>query len=210
MQASDEFWEQSFEEVIAAVPDLFFDDPFQPPGVSPSPVQSIGPGPNAPRQGRVGKPAARKVRPRSSKKAPTTLLAVDASNFRALVQQFTGFHSGGPLLRAYKGPINLNFKQRSFYPVSRPQRNLAESGKRFFPLGGKIDGSADRDRVEFDEDFGGLIVSSQSDGSDPALTCDGGFDVYEDSFWGRREMAAGGGECDAVLSGAVDLELWGY
>ena len=204
MQASEEFWEQSFDEIIAAtIPDLFLDDPFQPPGLSPSPARSSGPGP----RGRVGKASARKARPRPSKKAPaTTLLAADPGNFRALVQQFTGRHSEGPLLRAYKGPINLNFKQRSFYPV---HRNLGESDRRFFPFGGKIDDSAanDRDRVEFDEDQ--LIVSSQSDGNDHALTCDGDFDVSEDGFWGR-EMAAGGGGCDAVLAGAVDRELWGY
>lgn len=92
-------------------------------------------------------------------------------------------------------------------------RNPEESDRRFFPFGGKIDGSAasDRDRVEFDDDFGDqiqLIVSSQSDGNDHALTCGGDFDVSEDGFWGR-DMAAGGGGCDAVLAGAVDRELWG-
>ncbi|KAG6393923.1 hypothetical protein SASPL_144498 [Salvia splendens] len=212
MQSSEEFWEQSFEEIIATIPDLFFDDPFPPPGLSPWPARSIGPGPKGsptgPR-GRVGKPVARKARPRPSKKAPaTTLLAADPGNFRALVQQFTGRRSEGPLLRAYKGPINLNFKQRSFYPVDR---NLEESDRRFLPFGGKIDDSAanGRDRVEFDEDFGDqLIVSSQSDGNDHALTCDGDFDVSEDGFWGR-EVEAGGGGCDAVLAGAVDPELWG-
>ncbi|KAG6392185.1 hypothetical protein SASPL_146396 [Salvia splendens] len=208
MQSSEEFWEQSFEEIIATIPGPFFDDPFQPPDLSPSPARNIGPGlkgsPTGPRS-RVGKPAARKARPR---KAPATLLAADPGNFRALVQQFTGRHSEGPLLRAYKGPINLNFKQRSFYPVNRNPEE--ESDRRFFPFGGKIDDSAanGRDRVGFDEDFGEQLIVSGI-GNDLALTSEGGFDVSEDGFWGR-EMAAGGGGCDAVLAGAVDRELWGY
>ncbi|KAM0874775.1 hypothetical protein ACQ4PT_037226 [Festuca glaucescens] len=42
--------------------------------------------------GRVGKPARR--RSRASRRAPVTLLNTDTSNFRAMVQQFTGIPSG--------------------------------------------------------------------------------------------------------------------
>ncbi|KAL3344771.1 hypothetical protein AABB24_023954 [Solanum stoloniferum] len=48
-------------------------------------------------------------RSRASKKTPTTHLNADASNFRALVQQFTGCHTANTFLGAHKGPINLNF-----------------------------------------------------------------------------------------------------
>jgi len=42
--------------------------------------------------GRVGKPARR--RSRASRRSPVTLLNTDTSNFRAMVQQFTGVPSG--------------------------------------------------------------------------------------------------------------------
>ncbi|GLT49490.1 hypothetical protein SLA2020_230420 [Shorea laevis] len=49
-------------------------------------------------------------RSRASKKAPTTLLNANASNFRALVHQFTGCPTR-PLSR--RGPVNLNFALRN-------------------------------------------------------------------------------------------------
>ncbi|XWS47439.1 hypothetical protein CRYUN_Cryun14cG0152100 [Craigia yunnanensis] len=54
-------------------------------------------------EGRVGKPARRRTR--ASRRTPTTLLNTDTTNFRAMVQQFTGgpsapfatgAHPGGP------------------------------------------------------------------------------------------------------------------
>lgn len=56
-----------------------------------------------PKSGNINKPVRK--RPKASKKAPTTLLKATTTNFRDLVQQFTGCRSA----RAYKGPINLNF-----------------------------------------------------------------------------------------------------
>ncbi|KAE8709264.1 Copper-exporting ATPase / responsive-to-antagonist 1 / copper-transporting ATPase (RAN1) isoform 1 [Hibiscus syriacus] len=47
-------------------------------------------------------------RPRVSKRKPTTLLNANASNFRALVQQFTGCPATH-LSANRRGPINLNF-----------------------------------------------------------------------------------------------------
>ncbi|KAL6888753.1 hypothetical protein ACP4OV_009779 [Aristida adscensionis] len=52
--------------------------------------------------GRVGKPARR--RSRASRRAPVTLLNTDTSNFRAMVQQFTGIPSG-PYGSGVGGPV---------------------------------------------------------------------------------------------------------
>uniref|UniRef100_A0ACD5V701 Uncharacterized protein n=1 Tax=Avena sativa TaxID=4498 RepID=A0ACD5V701_AVESA len=52
--------------------------------------------------GRVGKPARR--RSRASRRAPVTMLNTDTSNFRAMVQQFTGIPSG-PYGPAGGGPV---------------------------------------------------------------------------------------------------------
>ncbi|GKV18007.1 hypothetical protein SLEP1_g28444 [Rubroshorea leprosula] len=49
---------------------------------------------------------SKRRRSRASKRAPTTLLNADTSNFRALVHQFTGCPSR-PL--SQRGPVNLNF-----------------------------------------------------------------------------------------------------
>ncbi|XP_066325087.1 calmodulin-binding protein 25-like [Miscanthus floridulus] len=55
--------------------------------------------------GRVGKPARR--RSRASRRAPVTLLNTDTTNFRAMVQQFTGIPAGpyGPGGGAGGGPV---------------------------------------------------------------------------------------------------------
>jgi len=55
--------------------------------------------------GRVAKPARR--RSRASRRAPVTLLNTDTSNFRAMVQQFTGIPPGpyGPAGGAAGGPV---------------------------------------------------------------------------------------------------------
>ncbi|KAE8720277.1 hypothetical protein F3Y22_tig00020895pilonHSYRG00006 [Hibiscus syriacus] len=49
-----------------------------------------------------------RLRPRVSKRKPTTLLNADASNFRALVQQFTGCPATHVSANR-RCPINLNF-----------------------------------------------------------------------------------------------------
>ncbi|MCD7473247.1 hypothetical protein HAX54_014970 [Datura stramonium] len=46
-------------------------------------------------------------RSRASKKTPTTLVNASISNFRAVVQQYTGFHTCP--IKNQKGPINLSF-----------------------------------------------------------------------------------------------------
>ncbi|KAJ1393107.1 hypothetical protein SESBI_35285 [Sesbania bispinosa] len=65
-------------------------------------------------KGNVSKPIRR--RSRASKRTPTTLLNANTTNFRALVQQFTGCPSttmSSSSLGVHKGPITLNFQQGS-------------------------------------------------------------------------------------------------
>ncbi|KAG6398178.1 hypothetical protein SASPL_139633 [Salvia splendens] len=177
MQSSEELlWEQSYDEIISTIPDLIFDDPFDLPSSPPGPKSPI----KGPRGG-VGKPAVRR-RSRSSKKAPTMLLTADAKNFRALVQQFTGRHSGSPLLRAYKGPVNLNFKQRNYHTAEY-------SDGRFFPFGGKIDDGESR--------------IGQNPRKDGALTWEEDFVDVCGGDWGK-EVMEGDGDYVAVLNEAVD------
>ncbi|XP_002523660.2 uncharacterized protein LOC8289507 [Ricinus communis] len=59
-------------------------------------------------KGVVSKPIRR--RSRASKKTPITLLNANTSNFRTLVQQFTGCSSRPTSFGNQKGPINLNFR----------------------------------------------------------------------------------------------------
>ncbi|VFQ76105.1 unnamed protein product [Cuscuta campestris] len=54
-------------------------------------------------EGRVAKPARR--RPRASRRTPTTVFNTDASNFRAMVQQFTG---GGLALLPPPSPFSIS------------------------------------------------------------------------------------------------------
>ncbi|KAL9245931.1 hypothetical protein vseg_019526 [Gypsophila vaccaria] len=69
-------------------PDIFFSglEPESTTGSAPGPAQ-MGPA------GRVGKPARRRTR--ASRRTPTTLLNTDTTNFRAMVQQFTGGPGSG-------------------------------------------------------------------------------------------------------------------
>ncbi|KAL1205273.1 hypothetical protein V5N11_011556 [Cardamine amara subsp. amara] len=68
-------------------------------------------------------------RPRASRRAiPTTLLNANPSNFRALVQKFTGRSAGGQSSRR-KGPVTLDFgcptttSKETIFPVSRDRSN---------------------------------------------------------------------------------------
>lgn len=71
--------------------------------------------------GRVGKAARR--RSRSSRRAPVTLLNTDTSNFRAMVQQFTGIPSGpyGPAGAGGAGPV-ISFGAGGDYGGAMPVR----------------------------------------------------------------------------------------
>lgn len=63
-------------------------------------------------------------RSRASKKTPTTILNASTSNFRALVQQFTGCHT-----RAYRGPIYLNFSLNNHQLVQEHNDCLVPTSK---------------------------------------------------------------------------------
>ncbi|XP_027348422.1 uncharacterized protein LOC113859980 [Abrus precatorius] len=57
-------------------------------------------------------------RSRGSKRTPITLLKANTSNFRALVQQFTGCpNTKATSFAIHKGPITLNFQQGSKHHV---------------------------------------------------------------------------------------------
>ncbi|KAK7329354.1 hypothetical protein VNO77_23515 [Canavalia gladiata] len=67
-------------------------------------------------KGNVSKPIRR--RSRASKRTPTTLLNANTTNFRALVQQFTGCpNTTMSTLGVHKGPITLNFQQGSGHKI---------------------------------------------------------------------------------------------
>ncbi|CAL9048836.1 uncharacterized protein LOC103979003 [Musa acuminata AAA Group] len=68
-------------------------------------------------ESRVVRPARRRTR--ASRRAPVTLLITDTSNFRAMVQQFTGFPSG-PYSSSYRPGFGLDF--------SDPQTTVAPPG----------------------------------------------------------------------------------
>ncbi|GFS44819.1 VQ motif-containing protein [Actinidia rufa] len=67
-------------------------------------------------KGSISKPIRR--RSRVSKRTPITLLNATTTNFRALVQQFTGCRSGTLSFGTKKGPINLNFEFASQQTVN--------------------------------------------------------------------------------------------
>ncbi|XP_054804290.1 uncharacterized protein LOC129307379 [Prosopis cineraria] len=71
---------------------------------------SSSPSPTSPKAVNGSRPIRR--RSRASKRTPTTLLNASTTNFRALVQQFTGCPSSTAMsFEVYKGPITLNFQQ---------------------------------------------------------------------------------------------------
>ncbi|KZV22162.1 hypothetical protein F511_33792 [Dorcoceras hygrometricum] len=82
-----------------------------------------------------GKPIRR--RSRASKKTPVKLLNANLSNFRALVQQFTGCQSTPST--CYKGPVTLNFQRRSsrrcdahrISPKERSEQSLVSFGTNY-------------------------------------------------------------------------------
>lgn len=195
MQSFDELWPQGFHEIISGIP---FDAAAD---FSPSPKPSSkGP------KGGVEKPVRR--RSRALKKAPATLLTADASNFRALVQQFTGCRSATPLLRDYKGPINLNFKQRSYYPEGQqPKRGeagfqLHEGTERggFLPFCTENSVAA----AEEDDDRESFVPRDDENPRADALT----YDCFEmDKL--REEEVWGSEDYTAVVTGAMNHEFWG-
>ncbi|CAA0823813.1 VQ motif-containing protein [Striga hermonthica] len=108
MQSPDEC-ARKYQEMVTTRPDLIDQEPSDT-------VYHSALSPKA----SIGKPSQRRSSSRASKKAPTTLLNVNASNFQALVQKFTGCQSESTLYENYKGPINLNFAQYKAEQGSQP------------------------------------------------------------------------------------------
>lgn len=212
MQSSPNYqWPQNYQEILDSIdPDLLtFDEPYDVPNLSPSPTgDALSPKAscNSPR-GSTGKPFKR--RSRASKKAPTTLLKADASNFRALVQQFTGFHRPeAPGFGSYKGPINLNFEQCTYYPKEKEkqkQKQLVDDHNYNKLQLNHNYSSINSAAMKIDDDD---LFGSRDDDRNPraeALTYDG-CDVEE--IWGQ-EMSESG-EYPAVLPGMIEDGFWGY
>lgn len=89
--------------------------------MSSSPVGS-GPSGHLSPEGRVGKPARR--RSRASRRTPTTLFNTDATNFRAMVQQFTGGPSAVPFAAAGGTHPNFGFSFGGREPHVNPAGSL--------------------------------------------------------------------------------------
>ncbi|XVF71151.1 hypothetical protein PTKIN_Ptkin12aG0013300 [Pterospermum kingtungense] len=90
-----------------------------------SPIGSVGPagssiGDHLSPEGRVGKPARR--RSRASRRTPTTLLNTDTTNFRAMVQQFTGGPTApfAPAGHHHPGAPNYGFSFGGREPYANP------------------------------------------------------------------------------------------
>ncbi|KAL1830776.1 hypothetical protein DCAR_0100713 [Daucus carota subsp. sativus] len=78
-------------------------------------------------QGSSGKPIRR--RSRASRRTPTTLLNASTTNFRSLVQQFTGCHNTkGPSFGSQKGPVNLSFGNQNDQQVFSTSSRIAPLG----------------------------------------------------------------------------------
>lgn len=144
----------------------------------------------------IGKPR----RSRASKKAAaTTLLTADATNFRALVQQFTGCHSGPP---SHKGPINLNFEQYNYNSEKPVTRNMIdhESGQSLVSFRANDNIVTTKMMSE-----GELFVSRFNQNSRPdPLTLD---DFDEEKF-SLQEIMSGHG--DHYSAASIEDDLWGW
>ncbi|KAA8537183.1 hypothetical protein F0562_029685 [Nyssa sinensis] len=77
-------------------------------------------------KGCVSKPIRR--RSRASRMTPTTLINADTSNFRALVQRFTGCSSARSSFETRRGPINLNFELTNEQQVLNATSMMASFG----------------------------------------------------------------------------------
>nr|GMD98609.1 VQ motif-containing protein 22-like [Ipomoea batatas] len=114
------------ETVLDTNPTLLRDDQTATSGqIIPSPPRNPSAGESMSPKSGVAKRAVRR-RSRASKKAPTTLLNASLTNFRSLVQQYTGCHSSSPhssILRNQRGPITLSFgpPPGSDFPTSGEQ-----------------------------------------------------------------------------------------
>lgn len=133
--STDQYWMQLYQQQQALMDDAltpprepFYDSivmttnptpttiPIETMILSPTNSYTNTSGQLTPKGGNVSKPIKR--RSRASKRTPTTLLNANTTNFRELVQQFTGcpssnLSSSSSSLGVHKGPITLNFQQGS-------------------------------------------------------------------------------------------------
>ncbi|PIN17259.1 hypothetical protein CDL12_10081 [Handroanthus impetiginosus] len=229
MQSPDEWSENYHENIMSefnSLDDLTFDHvPTMCTNSSPEAASmSTNEGSLIPK-GNIGKPIRR--RSRASTRAPTTLLNANASNFRALVQQFTGCHSPPLPFGAYKGPINLNFAKYKNYCSGKPRaqqqkqqeiRNLhEESDQSIFSFGSYTNINAavtpttstitttlpySTDHIDH-----GLFVSTDIyPPTDYPLTFDD-FEM-EDTF-PSEELSGSSGDYSALAGTRYD-DLWGH
>lgn len=77
-----------------------------------------------------GKPIRR--RSRASRRTPTTLLNASTTNFRSLVQQFTGCHNTkASSFGSQKGPVNLSFGNQNDHQIIGTSSRIAPLGSEY-------------------------------------------------------------------------------
>lgn len=116
MTATTDQWMQFYQQPLMDAHDHDHDHALPPNTTSPPPTMPSSESNSISSQltpkGNVCKPIRR--RSRASKRTPTTLLNANTTNFRALVQQFTGCPTTAmSTLGVHKGPITLNFQKGS-------------------------------------------------------------------------------------------------
>lgn len=116
MTATTDQWMQFYQQPLMDAHDHDHDHALPPNTTSPPPTMPSSERNSISSQltpkGNVCKPIRR--RSRASKRTPTTLLNANTTNFRALVQQFTGCPTTAmSTLGVHKGPITLNFQKGS-------------------------------------------------------------------------------------------------
>lgn len=177
-------------------PDLTFLEKFDVPDLNPIPNRyTLSP--------RGPKPITRRLR---TSKATTTFLKADAKNFRAVVQKFTGCQRGSPTFGSYKGPINLNFEQCTYYYPNDMEAVKAEAK---VEQEQSVDHNKQHDYENNNNNSSINILDEEEllcavDDVNPraeALTYEG-FDVEE--IW-RREMSGSGD-----YTGNMDDGFWEY
>ncbi|KAL9314766.1 hypothetical protein ACSQ67_020218 [Phaseolus vulgaris] len=116
MTATTDQWMQFYQQPLMDAHDHDHDHALPPNTTSPPPTMPSSESNSISSQltpkGNVCKPIRR--RSRASKRTPTTLLNANTTNFRALVQQFTGCPTTAmSTLGVHKGPITLNFQKEA-------------------------------------------------------------------------------------------------
>ncbi|KAL4567525.1 hypothetical protein LXL04_023111 [Taraxacum kok-saghyz] len=84
-------------------------------------------------EGRVTRPTNTGRRSRTSRRTPTTLLNTDITNFRALVQQFTGRGSSPPAIMAAPATVTAPLQPSTSYNSNSSSFNYYGMGSRFSP-----------------------------------------------------------------------------